>query len=112
MIGPDGKPIDGLVEDAGGEEDKNSKKDDKKAEKGKNKKDRVPSMAERIALRPLMLIRKGRFTYHENFNTVIPGFTPDTKLMGLSEGFDAPGWAFVAGIQPGSDWLDEAGTNR
>ena len=68
-------------------------------------------MAERIALRPLMLIRKGRFTYSENFNTVIPGFTPDTKLMGLSEGFDAPGWAFVAGIQPGSDWLDEAGRN-
>lgn len=111
VIGPDGKPVEGIAEEAGGEEDKNSKKDDKKAEKGKNKKDRVPSVAERIALRPLMLIRKGRFTYSENFNTVIPGFTPDTKLMGLSEGFDAPGWAFVAGIQPGSDWLDEAGRN-
>jgi len=28
--------------------------------------------------------------------------------MGLSEGFLAPGWQFVAGIQPGSSWLDEA----
>ncbi|MBK8922542.1 MAG: cell surface protein SprA [Saprospirales bacterium] len=75
--------------------------------KGK-KKDRQPSMAERIALRPLMMVRKARFTYSENFSTVIPGFIPDSKLMGLSEGFAAPGWAFVAGFQPDSKWLDDA----
>ena len=90
---------------------KEDAKNSKDADKAKSKKDREPSIAERIALRPLMLIRKGRFTYSENFNTVVPGFTPDTKLMGLSEGFSAPGWAFVAGIQPGSNWLDEAGRN-
>jgi cell surface protein SprA len=82
-----------------------------KDKKDKNKKDRQPSMAERIALRPLMLVRKARFTYSENFSTVVPGFTPDTKLMGLSEGFDAPGWAFVAGVQPRSQWLDDAADN-
>ncbi|MCC7246170.1 MAG: cell surface protein SprA [Saprospiraceae bacterium] len=79
------------------------------AGKGKKAKgDRQPSLAERIALRPLMLVRKARFNYTENLSTVVPGFTPETKLMGLSEGFSAPGWAFVAGIQPKSEWLDDA----
>ncbi len=87
---------------------------DRKGKDGKqvkDKKERQPSMAERIALRPLMLVRKARFNYTENFSTIVPGFTPDTKLMGLSESFDAPGWEFVAGMQPGDSWLDEAGRN-
>jgi cell surface protein SprA len=79
-----------------------------KDKKDKKKKEREPSLAERIALRPLMLIRKARFTYSENYSTVVPGFVPDTKLMGLSEGFNAPGLAFVLGVQPGSSWLDDA----
>lgn len=102
--GPDTKTAEGA--------DKNGKKAEAKNSKdAAKKKDREPSIAERIALRPLMLVRKGRFTYSENFNTVIPGFTPDTKLMGLSEGFSAPGWAFVAGIQPEVSWLDAAAHN-
>ena len=113
--GPDkgaGKPgaggRDGAADTAGsgGKDSKDSK--DKDKDKDKKKKDREPSMAERIALRPLMLVRKARFTYSENYSTVVPGFTPETKLMGLSEGFTAPGWAFVTGIQPESSWLDEA----
>ncbi|MFN0037716.1 MAG: cell surface protein SprA [Saprospiraceae bacterium] len=82
------------------------------SKKGKDKKkgDRQPSLAERIALRPLMMVRKARFTYSENRNNVIPGFTPETKLMGLSEGFDAPGWAFVAGYQEADrTYLDKLG---
>ena len=79
-----------------------------KVKKEKVKKERQPSMAERIALRPLMLVRRARFTYSENLSSVIPGFTPEPKLMGLSEGFLAPGWDFVAGVQPGSTWLDDA----
>ena len=82
-----------------------------KTKKEKVKKERQPSMAERIALRPLMLVRRARFTYSENFSTVVPGFTPEPKLMGLSEGFLAPGWQFVAGIQPETSWLDEAARN-
>ncbi len=83
-----------------------------KDNKGKDKKkeDRQPSLAERIALRPLMLVRKARFTYSENRSNVIPGFTPETKLMGLSEGFDSPGWAFVAGFQEADRaYLDKLG---
>ncbi|MCC6458924.1 MAG: cell surface protein SprA [Saprospiraceae bacterium] len=95
---------------AGGGKDKAGGKDAKGSKE--KKKDREPSVAERIALRPLMMVRKGRFTYSENFSTVIPGFIPDSKLMGLSEGFDAPGWAFVAGFQPDNKWLDDAASKR
>jgi cell surface protein SprA len=106
-VGPDGKPIlgpDGKPVPAG--DDKKGGGDKKKGDK--KKKDREPSMGERVALRPLMLLRKGRFTYSENTGTIIPGFVPETKLMGLSEGFTAPGWAFVAGVQPSRQWLDDA----
>ncbi|MDO8368352.1 MAG: cell surface protein SprA [Saprospiraceae bacterium] len=89
-----------------------AKDKDAKDKKGKDKKkeERIPTLAERIALRPLMLVRKARFTYSENRNNVIPGFTPETKLMGLSEGFDAPGWGFVTGFQEADRaYLDQMG---
>ncbi|MEI6412114.1 MAG: cell surface protein SprA, partial [Bacteroidota bacterium] len=96
----------------GGKDDKDGKSGGGGGLKGgKDKKERVPTLAERIALRPLMLVRKARFTYSENYSTVIPGFTPGAKILGQSSGFSAPGWAFVAGIQPSSSWLDEAGQN-
>lgn len=89
---------------------KDDPKDKKKKDKDKNK-DRQPSTAERVALRPLMLVRKARFTYSENYGTVIPGFTPEPELMGQSSGFKAPGWAFVAGVQPSDRWFKDAGDN-
>jgi len=100
-------PADPTAQDAGGK-DKDGK--DKKPKASKPKEDRVPTLAERIALRPLMLVRKARFTYSENRNNVIPGFTPETHLMGLSEGFDSPGWAFVAGYHEADRaYLDKLG---
>ena len=90
-------------------------KEGEEDEKEKKKKDREPSTAERIVIRPLMSLRKARISYAETFRTVVPGFTPTTKFFGLSEGFDAPGWAFVGGIQPNietndpnENWLDQA----
>lgn len=64
------------------------------------KNDREPSVAEKILVRPLLLLRKARLNYKESFATVVPGFVPETELLGLSSGFDAPGWDFVAGFQP------------
>ena len=84
---------------------------DKKGSSGSSKdknKQREPSMAERIAIRPLLLIRKGRLNYSENFATVLPGFVPESKILGLSEGLVAPGLPFVAGFQPSNAWASEA----
>jgi cell surface protein SprA len=101
VIGPDGKPLMTT-------EDKASKADKSKKAKDKKKKDRQPSLAERIAIRPLMLIRKGRFTYSENVGSVIPGFMPETNLFGLDQGFKNPGWGYVAGVTPDDGYLDRA----
>ncbi len=72
----------------------------------KKKKDREPSIGERILIRPLMSLRKVRLSYSENFTSVLPGFGQSTNLLGLSSGFEAPGWEFVTGLQQADeDWL-------
>ena len=89
----------------------NSRDKDSKEEDGKKKKKKGapnPSPAARALIRPLMLVRKARFNYSERFETVVPGFTPQTRLLGLSSGFDAPGWDFVAGLQPNIRGLTDA----
>lgn len=87
-------------------------KDDSKDKAQKAKEDdkpRDPSLAERIILRPLMLIRSVKFNYRNDRSSVIPGFMPQSQLLGQSEGFSAPGWDFIAGIQPNlsgeNNWL-------
>lgn len=89
---------------------KGGKEDDEK----KKKKEREVTKIERALIRPLLLARKARFNYSENFTTIVPGFQPNTNLLGLSPGFDAPGWDFVAGFQPNIRTLDfdEYGTSR
>ncbi|MDP4709729.1 MAG: cell surface protein SprA [Saprospiraceae bacterium] len=59
-----------------------------------------PSTVEKVLIRPLLLLRDARFTFTERFRTVIPGFMPQTRLLGMSSGFEAPGLGFVAGLQP------------
>ena len=77
------------------------KGDDKKSKKdGKEDKPKDPSLAERVMLRPLMLVRSVKFNYKDDRTTIIPGFMPQSSLLGLSEGFSAPGWDFAAGVQP------------
>ena len=72
--------------------------DDKKKKK---KKDREPSKVERIAVRPLLMLRKVRAGYSETFGTIIPGFMQDNpEYLGLSDEFSVPGWKFVGGWQP------------
>lgn len=79
-----------------GDEEQN-KKESRASRKDQPK---PPSMTERALLRPLMLVRSIKVNYREENSTLIPGFMPQSSLMGMSEGFQAPGWAFVAGIQP------------
>jgi cell surface protein SprA len=79
----------------------------KKNEKDDKPKD--PSLVERVFLRPLMLLRSVKFNYKDDRTTLIPGFMPQSKLLGLSEGFSAPGWGFISGVQPNitgeNNWL-------
>ncbi len=80
---------------------KDGKDKTSKEKKAKTKsKDRAPSIVERILIRPLLSLRSVKFNYKEEFGTLIPGFMPESSLLGLSEGFTSPGWQFAAGIQP------------
>lgn len=74
----------------------------------RSSRDNEVNPALRAIVRPLLMVRKGRFTYSENLKTVVPGFMPETHLLGLSSGFDAPGWGFVAGLQPKIRTLSDA----
>ncbi len=83
--------------DGGNDDSKKSSKKDKNEKKDEPK---DPSLAERILIRPLLSVRSIKFNYKEDRTTVLPGFMPQSRLLGQSEGFAAPGWDFIAGIQP------------
>ncbi len=122
--------VDDIIEGNKGKGKKNKKKrkeakkkgidgaDDGSLAKGKKEKeDRQPSAFERALLRPLMMIRKARVSYSEDFSSVVPGFVPETRLLGQNNGFNAPGWDYVFGANYGlnwrlsdfTSWLDERG---
>ncbi|MCH2043465.1 MAG: cell surface protein SprA [Saprospiraceae bacterium] len=103
------------------DKDKGNKDKDKDKDKGdkdkKKNKNREPSMVERILIRPLLMIRRARITYNEDFTTIVPGFMSTHKYLGLDRTLTKPGWGFIAGLQPLVDseagmvpntWLDRA----
>jgi cell surface protein SprA len=82
------------------------KPDDKKNKEDKKKKEHIPSVAERILLRPIMMLRNVKVNYSEAYTSIIPGYTPRTRILGQNPDFTAPGWDYAFGIQPNSKWLD------
>jgi len=51
------------------------------------------------ALRFLMAVRNANFNYTVTEGTFLPGFLPTASWLGMSSGFDAPGWDFILGSQ-------------
>lgn len=50
-------------------------------------------------LRLLMSVRSVNFTYSIREGTILPGFMPTPKLLGMDRDFLAPGWDFITGSQ-------------
>lgn len=77
-------------------------------------KEKEPGAFEKLFLRPLFLLRSVQINYKEDFTTVVPGFNPSPSLVGMSDGFGAPGYGFVFGLQPNvefgnnNNWLFSA----
>ena len=99
---------------------KNNEAPPRNKAKGKDKKekDREPSKIERALIRPLLMVRKASLNYTETFGTTVPGFSPKSKYLGMEDGFGAPGWEFISGLQPdisdndnSNDWLTQAANN-
>jgi cell surface protein SprA len=90
----------------------------------KKKEERTPSAIERALIRPLLMLRKARFTWSEDFSTSLPGFMQQAGILGMGNGFTGPGWDFIAGLQPNirtldesnyysaNDWLHQVGNNK
>ncbi len=81
----------------------NQQADDKK-----EKKDREPGAIEKLLFRPLMMLRKVRLSYAENLGSVVPGFKPTTRFLGMDQGWNAPGVPFILGFQPDDQWFSDA----
>ena len=50
-------------------------------------------------LRALMTVRNVNGTYNLTQGTLLPGFTPTPKYLGMDKEFNAPGWDFILGSQ-------------
>ena len=69
---------------------------------------RDPGSIERLFIRPLMALRKAKFQYTENLGSAVPGFMPVPEYLGLSRGWNAPGYEFILGMQPDEAWFQKA----
>jgi cell surface protein SprA len=90
--------------------DPNKKSLDDKKGKDEKKKNKEPSRAARMFIRPLLILQRGRITYTEDFTTILPGFVSTHTLLGQSKDFSKPGFDFAFGMQPTTQWLDDAST--
>ena len=74
-------------------------------QKKKREKSVEASTAARIFIRPLMAVRRFQFNYAETNSSFVPGINKIPTFMGLSDGFEAPGWKYIGGFAPDDDWL-------
>jgi cell surface protein SprA len=85
-------------------------KEDPKKEKAPTA--RVPSSVERALVRPLLMIRKATLNYSQNYTSIVPGFNPTPRFLGLNDDWSAPGWRYIVGMQPSNADLDFYAANR
>lgn len=62
-------------------------------------------------IRTMLALKRVTITYTEQHNTVLPGYMFKPKFAGMDLGKTAPGWDFVFGMQPDSNWLKDKAKN-
>jgi cell surface protein SprA len=107
------RPKKGLPEVPSVNEEKKDGETAEGAEKGKKKKKKgdeyEPSVAEKVLIRPFLLLRNARLNYTENFNSYVPGYLPESRQFGMSD-LSKPGWDYALGYRQADDnWLEDAG---
>ncbi|TVR81057.1 MAG: cell surface protein SprA [Saprospirales bacterium] len=73
---------------------------------------RQPSVAERIIIRPLLLVRRGRFNFNRDYTSFVPGFMDTPSFAGMSSGLGSPGIDYAFGRQPSDVWLVKNATQN
>jgi hypothetical protein len=101
------------------------KKDDKKKDKDKDKVDGFgdedPDKAKKekvdpinplhVFLRLLMTVQNVSGNYTRNEGLLLPGYNKNTKIIGMDENFEGPGYGFIFGQQNTDIWGNETGNN-
>ena len=59
-------------------------------------------------IRPIISLKKVTFTYAQTRGTTLPGFIYKAKNFGQDLNKTSPGWDFVFGMQPDTNWLNDA----
>jgi cell surface protein SprA len=98
----DGEGLNKKIKKPGDKSKEGDKEGDKEGEEGEEeeeeKKERSFKIEEYI-IRGLMAVRNASFTYNSTDGTLLPGFRPESKYVGMDQSFVAPGLAFITGAQ-------------
>lgn len=93
-----------------GKEDPTTKDGFGKSEvKDKDKKE--PFNLLNSSIRFLMMVRNVNGSYTRNEGMLLPGYALNTKILGMDENFEGPGWGFIAGQQNTDIWGKPTGEN-
>jgi len=97
-------------------DDKKKAKEDPTSKTGfgddeKPKKEKVEINPVHVSLRFLMMLRNVSGSYTRNEGILLPGYARTTRMVGMDENFDAPGWGFVLGQQNTDIWGNQTGNN-
>lgn len=80
---------------------------DKDKKKKKTKSTTTLSPVVKALLRPLVSIKRVSINYNQGKGTIIPGFMFRPDIFGFNRGAHAPGFGFMFGAQPQSDWFTD-----
>jgi cell surface protein SprA len=54
------------------------------------------------------MLKRVSASYNETHGTILPGYLPQPKFLGQDFSLNSPGWGFIFGQQPDSNWLNDA----
>lgn len=73
----------------------------------KNKKAGSMNGAVKAAGRLLTMVKHASISYNENYNSRVPGITAGTGYFGQNQKTNQPGYAYIFGKQPDTNWLNQ-----
>jgi len=62
-------------------------------------------------LRIIMMVQNVSGNYTRNEGTLLPGYNRKTRILGMDENFEGPGWGFLMGQQNTDLWGNATGNN-
>jgi len=101
-----GRPGNNRNRGKGTQENNQPDAEQKGGKKKKNNNEINPFIKGMVSV--LTSLKRISFNYNQDWSSILPGFMPESNLLGMNNNFTAPGWDFIMGIQPDSVWLNNA----